>query len=131
MSKASEILRERMGDLKTFIDIVRGRNDIVEQLSVLINPKNPKTSANLSASQTIFVQDALWLGDAYPEFKSMKDDADHLLNVSLSKDGFGVEKTISLAQSMNQSHSEIEHTSRTTTLLPQTKPPTPQGGTPT
>lgn len=131
MSKASVILRERMGDLKTFIDIVRGRNDVVEQLSVLINPKNPKTSANLSPSQTIFVQDALWLGDAYPEFKSMQDDADNLLNVSLSKDGFGVDKTIALAQSMNQSHSEIEHTSRTTTLLPQAKPPVTQGGTPT
>jgi len=101
MSEKSLSLLERL------LDIVRGKSDIRKQMSLILNPERPITTSNLSELQLDFVENAYWYAISYDELEPLKQDADFLLQASLSKGGFGILQTIEMVQSMTQTR--IEH----------------------
>jgi hypothetical protein len=90
--------------IKRLIDIVRGKEDVRNRLSAILDPQKPQSSSNLTAVQVNFQIRARWFTQTYPKrYSAIGALADEMTSCNMSLNGWGVEKAISLTAAIEQS----------------------------
>lgn len=103
ISKEDLAFNKVLQKIKRILDVVRGKEDPRNRISVITKPDNLKSSANLSIEQCHGVEDCHWLFDQNPiVYKPLRDLADETCSISLSKEGYGIEKGIQLTAAIEQ-----------------------------
>jgi hypothetical protein len=101
--KASKI-DEKLSVLKKILDLIHGKEAVSNRLGAILDPKNPKSSSNLTAEQVNFVIDASFAAKTFPNlYGPLAVLVDELVHDNLSLDGWGVNKAISLTAAIEQS----------------------------
>lgn len=101
LATVKETVKEKLS-FRELIELVKGSQDVEKRASVILNPKNPSTSTNLSASQIEFVAIAKTLVTDFPEFQGLAEYADEFLLASISKEGWGVDRMIQHEQAISE-----------------------------
>ena len=94
-------IQEKMS-LKELIELFRGNTDIEKRASVILNPKMPETSTNLSSNQVDFVGIGKTIKKYFNEFEPLEFFTDEFLLVSESKDGWAVDRMIQHEQAVSE-----------------------------
>jgi len=101
---ASEDDREtNLGWFEKFLNIVRGKVDVKNRLSLLLNPDNPITSTQLSRSEVDFVSTSFFVADEFPVFQPLANFAKQFCLTSISREGWGVDQSIRLNAAISES----------------------------
>lgn len=97
-------IEKNLSIIKRILDIIRGKEDVRNRLSSILDPQNPQTSSILNPDQTNFVVDAYWLAEAWPQlYQPLKDYAIERLYTQLSMNGKGIDSAIKLTGAIEQS----------------------------
>jgi hypothetical protein len=96
--KFEEVLEQ----FKVFMAIITGKGDIRDRINLLLNPQNPQTASKLTISQVDYLRNSIWIANQYPEFEPLKEDSLELAKSMISHEGWGVDKTIQLEESINK-----------------------------
>lgn len=95
---------EQLDFLKKIIDVVRGKENVRNRLSAILDPAKPETSTKLSSNQVDFVICAKFFNKEYPAlYKPLDDLSNYVITDSMSLDGWGVDEAIKLAAAIEQS----------------------------
>ena len=94
---------EELSKFERFLNIIRGKVDVKNRLSLLLNPANPKTSTQLSRNEVDFVSLSLFVAEEFEEFNPLKTFALEFCQVSISREGWGVESSIRLNSAISES----------------------------
>lgn len=109
MSKIIESLETRLSNFATklsnfakFLEVVRGKENVQTRPDVVLNPKNKLTSSNITAEQADFVSSAYFMAYWFPEGQPLRVYAEIYLQVSASKNGWGIDKIIEHEQALGE-----------------------------
>lgn len=106
MSKQLAVIKdefhEALQKFASFWDIIKGRQDSQVRANVILNPKMPQTSTNLSADQVDFVTICMGISVHFPEMKPLEDLCNQFLLASVSKEGWGVDRMIAYEQAIGE-----------------------------
>lgn len=86
--------KEKLGQFKDFLDVIRGKEDINQKFSFLFQPRNIKTASRLSNSQAEFLSDSHFLVKHFPEFQPLQNLALEVAECGVSVKGKRVEEAI-------------------------------------
>jgi hypothetical protein len=99
--KIIDAIKEKLS-FRELVELVKGSHDIEKRASVILAPKTPETSTNLSANQVEFVSIAMSITQTWPEFQGLEDYAKEFLLASTSKEGWGVDRMIAHEQAISE-----------------------------
>lgn len=110
--KVKEVKEIIIDDLKTrlekieilgkLISVIRGSQDANLRANVILDPRKPETTSNLTANQVDFITISKTICKFFPEFEGLEDFADEFLLASASKDGWAVDRVIAYEQAINE-----------------------------
>lgn len=101
LATVKETVKEKLS-FRELIELVKGSQDVEKRASVILNPKMPSTSTNLSVSQIEFIAIAKTIVTDFPEFQGLAEYADEFLLASISKEGWGVDRMIQHEQAISE-----------------------------
>jgi hypothetical protein len=102
LEKIKESFEANLLRFEKFLNIVRGNQDVNLRANVILDPKNIKTSSNLSSDQVDFISISNFVAEAFPELEPLQALASEALSTNLSKAGFGVEHAIMYEQAIGE-----------------------------
>ena len=101
IKQAIETVKEKLS-FRELVELVKGSQDIEKRANVILNPRNPETSTNLSSNQVEFIAISMSICKTWPEFEGLEDYAKEFLCASISKEGWGVDRMISHEQAISE-----------------------------
>ena len=102
--KTKITFEEALKRIEAIFKILRGQEDVRNRLSAILDPKNPKTSSNLTAEQINVIIKASYAMKTYPIlYAPLGHLVEEIAPDMLSLDGWGVEQSIKLNGAIEQS----------------------------
>ncbi len=94
---------EELKQFEAFWNVYKGKVDVKNRLSLLLNPETLETSTNLTKSQVEFVTLSLFAAESFPQFEPLADYAKKFCQVMISREGWGVESSIRFNSAISES----------------------------
>lgn len=102
IEKVKDEISTKFERFKQFVELIEGREQTGQRADIILNPKTPQTSTNLTASQVDFIAISYNLVKEFPEFEPLKELAREFLYASVSKEGWGVDRAIAYEQAIGE-----------------------------
>lgn len=102
VEKVKDAFNEQLSRFGKFWDIIQGHQDSQVRADVILSPKTPQTTTNLSSNQVDFVVICSGISKKFPELAPLEEGCKEFLYSSISKDGFGVTSMIQYEQAIGE-----------------------------
>lgn len=99
--KVIQVIKERLS-FRELVELVKGSHDIEKRSGVILAPRMPQTTTNLSQNQVDFIAISKSICIYFPEFEGLEAFADEFLLASISKEGWGVDRMIAHEQAISE-----------------------------
>lgn len=99
--KIIQEIKEKLG-FRELVELVKGSHDIEKRSGVILAPRQPETTTNLSVNQVDFIAISKSITQYFPEFEGLEAFADEFLLASISKEGWGVDRMIAHEQAISE-----------------------------
>lgn len=103
-NKQPTIFEKNLERFRLFLEMLKGKpQDIQSKLSMLLEPKEIRTSTRLSQSQIDFCSVSYFLAKQFPFFEPLKDYAEEFATWKISESGLGVDSAIKFTSALASS----------------------------
>lgn len=102
IEKVKDEISTKFERFKQFVELIEGREQAGQRADIILSPKTPQTSTNLTASQVDFIAISFAVVKQFPEFGPLEDLAKEFLYSSMSKEGWGVDRAIAYEQAIGE-----------------------------